>query len=318
MLYRYYNKDRENNGKDEVISMFDIIIIGAGNAGLSAAIYATSRGKKVLVLEKAAIGGLIRKVSNVTHFLGAETGESGESYCRKLERLVERLHIDVAYEAVTAVDLVGDVKTVTTAKGTYQARRIIIANGTTGRDLPVVGREKLAGKGYGLNAVLHGEAYRGKHVYVIGAGDGAIKEAIYLAGLAEKVTILCAGAHLDCIAEFAGKIAATENAEILYDTELVRVSGEDRVESLELRDMRTGTTRTVEDRGCGIFTYAGTVPNTGLYTQLKLENGYIPVDDDMQTEIEGVFAVGDIRVKDVRQISTAVSDGTIAGIKACR
>ena len=123
---------------------------------------------------------------------------------------------------------------------------------------------------------------------------------------------------MGCIAEFREKAEHTSNVEVRLHSRLHAVYGVEKVESLEILDERTGAIETVADPGCGIFVYAGTVPNTELYTQIQLENGFIPVDENMQTEIPGVYAVGDIRVKQVRQVSTAVADGTIAAIHAAR
>lgn len=143
-----------------------------------------------------------------------------------------------------------------------------------------------------------------------------MKEALYLAKYAAKVTIIHFEEQLGCIAEFKEKVNKTSNISLRLHARLHGVYGEDQVESLEVQDENTGELEKIVDPGCGIFVYAGTVPNTELYTQLKLEDGFIPVNEKMETAIAGVYAAGDIRVKQVRQISTAVSDGTIAAINA--
>ena len=158
--------------------------------------------------------------------------------------------------------------------------------------------------------------YKGKNVYVIGGADGAVKEALYLAKIADKVTIVCIEEELACIQEFKDKAAACDNIEIMPHASLTAVYGREEAEELEFTDHETGEKRIVKDSGCGVFVYAGIVPNTQIYTELKLDGGYIPVDASMQTEIPGVFAAGDICVKKVRQVATAVSDGAVAGIQA--
>ena len=151
---------------------------------------------------------------------------------------------------------------------------------------------------------------------IIGGADGAVKEAIYLAGIAGKVTIVCVEDELVCIQEFKDKVAAYHNIEIMPHSSLTAVYGNERAEELEFTDNKTGKKQIIKDAECGVFVYAGIVPNTQIYTELKLDNGYIPVDELMQTEIPGVFAAGDICVKKVRQVATAVADGAIAGIQA--
>lgn len=294
--------------------MYDIVIIGAGPAGVSAGIYAKSRGKKVLIIEKEKIGGLIGKVSTVTHYAGIVTGETGVSFSERLKEQAENAGIEIVYEDVNNVDFKGDVKLVFTNNNTYETKKIIIANGTRARKLGIEGELELAGKGIGLNAAKDGKDYIGKNVYVVGGADGAVKEALYLSQFAKSVTIIHFEDSLGCIAEFREKIKKTSNINVRLGSRLHAVYGKERVESLDISDEKTGSIETISDPGCGVFVYAGTVPNTELYTDLKLENGFIPVDEKMETEIKGVYAVGDIRVKPVRQVATAVADGTIAAI----
>lgn len=296
--------------------MYDIVIIGAGPAGVSAGIYAKSRGKKVLIIEKEKIGGLIGKVSTVTHYAGIVTGETGVSFSERLKEQAENAGIEIVYEDVNNVDFKGDVKLVFTNNNTYETKKIIIANGTRARKLGIEGELELAGKGIGLNAAKDGKDYIGKNVYVVGGADGAVKEALYLSQFAKSVTIIHFEDSLGCIAEFREKIKKTSNINVRLGSRLHAVYGKERVESLDISDEKTGSIETISDSGCGVFVYAGTVPNTELYTDLKLENGFIPVDEKMETEIKGVYAVGDIRVKPVRQVATAVADGTIAAINA--
>lgn len=296
--------------------MYDIVIIGAGPAGISAGIYAKSRGKKVLIIEKEKIGGLIGKVSTVTHYAGIVDGETGMSFAERLKEQAENSGIEIIYEDINNVDLKGDVKLVFTNKNLYKSKKIIIANGTRARKLGIDGELELSGKGIGLNAAKDGKNYIGKNVYVVGGADGAIKEALYLSKFAKTVTIIHFEDSLGCIAEFKDKIKKSNNINIKLDSRLHAVYGTNRVESLDISDEKTGSIETISDPGCGIFVYAGTIPNTEIYTDLTLNNGFIPVDENMETEIKGVYAVGDIRVKPIRQVATAVSDGTIAAINA--
>lgn len=293
--------------------MYDMIIIGAGPAGISAAIYGKSRGKKVLVLEKKQVGGLIGTVSTVTHYTAIVQAESGDTFAGRMKEQALGAGVEIRYENVTGTKLAGGVKKVVTDKGSYESKTLILANGGSGRMLGIPG-ETL--KGVRLNAPKDGLDYKGKNVYVIGGADGAVKEALYLAEIAGKVTIVCVEEQLACIQEFKDKAAAYPNIGIMPHTGLTAVYGSEAAEELEFTDLKTGEKRIVKDAGCGVFVYAGIVPNTGMYTELKLDNGYIPTDESMQTEIPGVFAAGDIRVKKVRQVATAVADGAVAGILA--
>ena len=207
----------------------------------------------------------------------------------------------------------GDVKKMITNKENYESKTVILANGGSGRSLGIPG-ESL--KGVRLNAPKDGLNYKGKNVYVIGGADGAVKEALYLAGIAGTVTIVCVEDELVCIQEFRDIVATCDNIQIMPHSSLTAVYGNERAEELEFTDNTTGKKQIIKDAECGVFVYAGIVPNTQMYTELNLDGGYIPADDSMQTEIRGVFAAGDIRAKKVRQVATAVADGAIAGIQA--
>lgn len=298
------------------MTMYDIIIIGAGPAGISAGIYAVSRGKRTLILEKAQVGGIIGKVSTVTHYTAIEKQETGATFAARMKEQALQAGVEIVQAEAVHVALTGEVKSVTTDRGIYEAKRIILANGGTPRKLGIPGEKELAGKGMGMNAARDGAAYAGKNVYVVGGADGAVKEALYLAGYAKQVTVIHFEEQLGCIAEFRQKVAAAGNISVRLASRLHAVYGQDQVERLEIASEQDGSIETIEDPGCGIFVYAGILPNTELYTELALEGGYIPTNDKMETAIPGVYAAGDIRVKQVRQVATAVSDGAIAAINA--
>ena len=299
--------------QQEGIQMYDIIIIGAGPAGISAAIYGKSRGKRILMLEKGQVGGLIGTVSTVTHYTAIMKEESGRTFAKRMKEQILSAGVEIRYETVTETKLIGKIKKVNTDKECYECKTVILANGGSARMLGIPG-ESL--KGIRLNAPKDGLDYKGKNIYIIGGADGAVKEAIYLAGIAGRVTIVCVEDELVCIQEFKDKAAEHHNIEIMPHSSLTAVYGNERAEELEFTDNKTGNIQMVKDAGCGVFVYAGIVPNTQIYTELRLDNGYIPVDQCMQTEIPGVFAAGDICVKKVRQVATAVADGAIAGIQA--
>ena len=195
----------------EDIEMYDMIIIGAGPAGISAAIYGKSRGKKVLVLEKNEVGGLIGTVSTVTHYTAIVQEESGITFAKRMKEQALSAGVEIRYENVIETKLSGKIKKVITDKETYESKTLVLANGGSGRMLGIPG-ENL--KGVRLNAPKDGLNYKDKNVYVIGGADGAVKEALYLAKIAGKVTIVCVEDELACIQEFKDK-AVYDNIEIV-------------------------------------------------------------------------------------------------------
>lgn len=296
--------------------MYDIIIIGAGPAGISAGIYAVSRGKKTLIIEKKEVGGVIGNVSTVTHYSAIVENETGATFAERLKRQALNAGVEIVYETVTNVKLTADTKLIYTDRTCYEAQKVIIANGSTPRKLGIPGEEELTGKGIGMNAARNGADYAGKDVYVVGGADGAIKEALYLAQYARELTIIHFEDTLGCIPEFLTKVRQTPNIKVRLSSRLCAVSGDGQVDYLEIINEKDGSTEAIEAPGCGIFVYAGATPNTELYPELPLIDGYIPVNEKMETEIPGVYAAGDIRVKQVRQAATAVADGAIAAINA--
>ena len=298
--------------------MYDFIIIGGGPAGISAAVYAVSRGLRVLVLEQEKIGGVIGKVSIVSHYTAIVEGETGETFAARMKKQALDAGVRISYETVVEVQLTGKTKIVKTNSDVYESHAVLLANGTTPRTLGIPGEDTLTGKGYALNAAKSAQAYAGKHVYVVGGADGAIKEALYLSRFAKKVFIIHFEDKLGAIPEFTNKLAQLGNVELLLHSRLTEIGGKGQVEWLQLTDEKTGVTTKIEDEGCGIFVYAGATPNTQLYPELYLENGYIPVNEKMETMYQGVYAAGDICVKQVRQAATAVADGAVAAINAAQ
>lgn len=296
--------------------MYDIIIIGGGPAGISAGIYGASRGKKTIILEKACVGGIIGKVSTVTHYPAIVADETGITFAKRMKEQALLAGISIVYETVIHVDLKGRIKKITTDHATYESEKIIIAGGSSPRKLLIPGETELAGKGYGLNAAADAAAYQGKNMYVVGGADGAVKEALYLSKYAKTLTIIHFEEQLGCIAEFKDKVEKAKNIKVRLSSRLHGVYGKDCVETLEIESETDQGIETIADPGCGIFVYAGTEPNTQIYPELSLSDGFIPVNDKMETSIPGVYAAGDIRVKQVRQVATAVSDGAIAAINA--
>ena len=296
--------------------MYDIIIIGGGPAGVSAGIYAASRGKKTLLIEKKRIGGIIGNVSTVTHYTAIMRPETGESFATRMWNQIKNCGVEIINEEVVSTSLKGDVKSVTTDKNTYSAKKVIIAAGSTPRKLDIEGEKPLDGKYIYLNAAKDGERFKGKNIYVVGGADGAIKEALYLSQFAKTLTIIHFEEKLGCIPEFGEKVKSSSNIKVMLNSRLTKVSGTDCLETLEITSEIDGSKQDISDKGAGIFVYAGTVPNTSAFGELELKDGFIPVNAKCETAIEGVYAAGDICFKQVRQVATAVADGAVAAINA--
>ena len=300
---------------NETKNFYDVIIIGGGPAGVSAAVYVTSRGYKPVILEKDEIGGIAGKVSSVTHYLSVDNCETGDSFKNKLESQLGVYNIEVLKEEVVEIDFDNLLKKVSTKSGNvYLGKTIVLANGTTPRKLGILGEDELKGKGVCSNPWKEGRDYIGKNIFVVGGADGAIKEAIYLAQFAKELSIIHFEDSLGTIAEFKNKLEKLENVKLYLHSRLMKINGKDKIESLEISDEKTKELKEIKCEGAGVFVYAGAIPNTEKYNKLELENGFIKVNSQMETNIDGVFAAGDICCKDIRQIATAVSDGTIAGI----
>lgn len=295
---------------------FDIIIIGGGPAGASAAIYAASRGVNVAIFEKNEIGGLVGKVSSVTHYLGVENEETGISFSKKLNDQLKKYEVKIINEEIITVSLEGNIKTISTPKETFTAKALILANGTIPRQLGIIGEVELVGKGVCKNAAKEGPLYKNKEIFVVGGADGAIKEAIYLSQFAKKLTIIHFEDQLNTIAEFKNKLNNLKNVELLLHSRLTAIDGTDSIQAIEITDEKTHEKKSISVDGAAIFIYAGAIPNTKMYTGLNLTDGYIDVNNRMETNIPGIYAAGDICTKQVRQVATAVSDGTIAAINA--
>lgn len=300
---------------NETKKFYDAIIIGGGPAGVSAAVYIASRGYKPLILEKEEIGGTIGKVSSVTHYLSVDSSETGDSFKKKLENQLKVYNIEFLKEEVIKIEPESLLKKVLTKSGNlYLSKTIVLANGTTPRKLNILGEEKLKGKGVCSNPWKEGKNYLGKDIFVVGGADGAIKEAIYLAQFAKELSIIHFEDKLGAIAEFKNKLEKLENVKLYLHSRLTKINGEDKIESLEITDEKTKEVKKIKCDRAGVFVYAGATPNTENFNGLELENGFIKVDSQMKTNIGGVFAAGDVCCKDVRQVATAVSDGTVAGI----
>ena len=289
--------------------MYDIIIIGSGPAGLSAAIYAQRACLDTIVIEKNGIsGGQVLNTWEVDNYPGFP-GVTGFELSRQFREHANKLGARVVQDEVVQVELSGNVKKVVCEEETYEARCVILASGAHHRTLEVPGEEELRGAGVSYCATCDGAFFRGRTVAVVGGGDAALEDAIFLARMCEKVYIVHRRDKLRGAKRLQERLQALENIEFVWNSETVAIEGKAQVEALRLRQTTTGEEKRLDVDG--VFIAVGIAPESELYAgQLELdEQGYIRADESGQTSVPGVFAAGDVRTKALRQILTAASDG---------
>lgn len=289
--------------------MYDIIIIGSGPAGLSAAIYAQRACLDTIVIEKNGIsGGQVLNTWEVDNYPGFP-GVTGFELSRQFREHANKRGARVVQDEVVQVELSGNVKKVVCEEETYEARCVILASGAHHRTLEVPGEEELRGAGVSYCATCDGAFFRGRTVAVVGGGDAALEDAIFLARMCEKVYIVHRRDKLRGAKRLQERLQALENIEFVWNSETVAIEGNAQVEALRLRQTKTGEERRLDVDG--VFIAVGIAPESELYAgQLELdEQGYIRADESGQTSVPGVFAAGDVRTKALRQILTAASDG---------
>ena len=296
--------------------MYDIIIIGAGPAGLTAAIYARRAGKSVLVLEKDTFGGQMTFSPKLENYPGFET-ISGNELAQKM--LEQALALGAEIDMDTVVNVTdGEIKTVHGEMGDYEAKSVIIAAGARHRRLQLPREEDFIGNGISFCAVCDGAFYQGQHIALIGGGNTALQEAVLLSELCSKVTIVQNLAFLTGEQKLVDTLAARDNIEYLYSTVVSGYEGDDTLRAVLLHNTATNEDTRLEIDG--LFLAIGTEPENEPYKALTELNdfGYIVSDEGCRTATEGVFVAGDCRTKTYRQIATAIADGATAALNACR
>ncbi|MDD6273569.1 MAG: FAD-dependent oxidoreductase [Clostridiaceae bacterium] len=297
--------------------MYDIVIVGAGPAGLTAALYARRMGKTVLVLEKSTFGGQITFSPKVENYPGTMQ-MSGNEFADRLVEQVLAQGADIEMETVTAVEDRGTVKLVTTEEGSHECRSVIIAAGVRHRQLGLPRENEFVGAGISYCAVCDGAFYKGQHVAVIGGGNSALQEAILLAETCSKVTIVQNLPFLTGEQSLQVVLATRKNIEVILGTVVTGLTGESELTGLELRKEESGETSTFSVDG--MFVAIGLEPVNEAFRDVAAldERGYFDTDEACVTKTPGVFVAGDCRRKGVRQITTAIADGATAALAACR
>ncbi len=304
--------------------MYDVVVIGAGPAGLAAGLYAARAKMNVLILEKDKVGGQIVTTDEVANYPGSVPNATGPSLIGRMVEQCEEFGAEKLKDGVESVDFSDKVKKIKTVSGKLiEAKSVIVATGASPRKIGCPGEAEFTGKGVSYCATCDADFFTDLEVFCIGGGDTAVEEAMFLTKFARKVTIVHRRDELRAAKSIVEKAMANDKIEFMWDTVVDEIKGEGIVESVVFKNKKTGETSehfAHEDDGTfGIFVFVGYLPQTELFTDiLSLENGYIVTDDNMKTNIEGVFAAGDVRKKSLRQVVTATADGAIAAVQAER
>lgn len=294
--------------------MYDILIIGAGPAGIAAAIYAIRNNLKVAVFEGDAPGGKMVYTATVENYPGYSSIEGPDL---ALEMFNQIMNLGVEYLGANAVRLEkfeDHFNVYDEYDKKYQAKKIIIASGTKDKKLGIPGEEKFTHKGISWCAICDGSLYRGKEVAVVGGGNSALEETIYLSGVASHVYLIHRRDEFRAEPVIVDKVKGLKNVSFIFDTEVKEFIGDDSLGKIRLVNNKTNKENFLEVSAC--FEYVGQLPNTDFVRDFGItnENNYILVDDNMETEVKGLYSVGDVNDKKVRQIVTAVNDGAIASL----
>ena len=292
--------------------IYDMIIIGGGPAGYTAALYASRAGLDTLVLEKYSAGGQMAITDIIDNYPGFEEGIDGFTLGMKMQSCAERFGAETKLGEVISAELVGEIKTINTFEGSYKTRTVVIATGADPRELGIAGERELIGRGVHYCAHCDGRFYKGKTVMVVGGGNTAAADALYLSRLAKKVILVHRRDTLRATKIYHEPLMNAENVEFRWNSTLSEFIVDGKVIGAKLASSQTGDISEVE---CdGIFISIGRRPKSETFAhQLTLDaSGYIVADESTKTNIDGVFAVGDVRTKALRQVVTAVSDGAVA------
>lgn len=291
-------------------SIRDVIIIGEGPAGLSAAIYAKRAELNTLVIERYGAGGQILNTYEVDNYPGLP-GISGFELGTKMSEHADKFSVDRINAEVLSMSLTGDIKVIVTDSGEYRAKSVIIATGNSPRKLEVPGEEELVGCGVSYCATCDGAFFKNRVTAVVGGGDVAVEDAIFLARGCQKVYVIHRRDELRAAKILQSALFELDNVEMVWDSVVTSIEGEDNVTGLQIKNVKSGEDKLIEVSG--VFIATGNTPNLPDTDELQKDGtGYIVADETCVTNIPGVFAAGDIRTKRLRQVSTAVADGANA------
>lgn len=297
--------------------MYDIIIVGAGPAGMTSAIYSSIARKKVLILEKSVYGGQIVSADKIKNYPGFEE-ISGFDFATKLYNQLTNFDVDIKFEEVIEIKNNDSYKEVKTNNDIYKSKTIIIATGAQNRKLGLKNEDKLIGKGISYCSTCDGIFFKDKTVAVVGGGNSAIDDALYLSEIVKKVYVIYRQKEFKSDSINLDKLRQKDNVEFILNSNVIDIYGDNKLESILLKNNDTASEyKLVVD---GLFIAIGHIPVSGMCNNLidTDKRGYVIANEDCTTNIDGIFVAGDVRIKQVRQLTTACSDGTVAAINACK
>ncbi len=299
---------KENEKKRE----YDALVIGAGPAGLTAAIYIARGRFSVLVFEKVIPGGLAATTHLIENYPGFPEGVEGEELGRLMEKQARNLGVKFAMEEVVDVELEGEKKRVKTREGEYEGKAVVIATGSSHKKLGVPGEDKFTGKGVSYCATCDAPFYKDKKIAVVGCGNSGMQEGLYLLRFVRSIDFIEYFPYIPADRILQERVKKHENVKFHLNHQVLEIVGDERVEGVRVKKRDTGEEKVIEVDG--VFIFAGLSPNTAfLNGKMELEDGYVVTDEFMRTSIPGVFACGDVRKKVLRQVATAVGDGAVCG-----
>lgn len=295
---------------------YDLVIIGGGPAGLTAGIYAGRALLKTVLLEKEFLGGQAFATTKIENYPGFPEGISGPDMSEKLREQAQKFGVEIATGAGVTGIRDGNPKEVTTGEATYRARAVVVASGLRPRSLNIPGEKEFVGRGVSYCATCDGALFAGKRVMVVGGGDSAIDEGLFLTRFADKVTIVHRRDQLRAARSLQDKAFANPKIDFRWDSELRGIYGSTMVERVVILDKKTLQENDVPVEG--VFMYVGNMPNTEFAGGIlrRDENGYILTDDSLQTSVPGIFAAGDVRHNLLKQVVVAMGEGALASVSA--
>lgn len=294
----------------------DVVIIGGGVAGLSAGMYAARYGMDSAVID-AGGGGQALEIYNLENYPGVFPEVRGSDFLESLKKQAEAFGAKIIYSEVQSIDKKGNLFFIKTSKAEFEAKTVIYATGAAHSKLGIPGEEKFAGAGVSYCAVCDGPFFKNKNVAVIGGGDSACAEALYLAGIASHVDLIHRRNELRATKSIAERIFADEKITVHFNSVATEIAGDERVSAVNVENIETKKTEKIEVDG--VFIFVGMEPRTSLLETLKKdENGYIVTNDSMETSVPGLYVAGDVRSKPLRQIVTAAGDGAVAAVSAAK
>lgn len=301
--------------------VYDLIIIGGGPAGLAAGLYGARARMKTLIIEKQKMGGQIVITDEVANYPGSVHEATGPSLIARMLEQCDEFGAEKVFDDITGFDFSGTTKILKGKHNTYEGKAVIVATGANPRKIGCPGEKELTGKGVSYCATCDADFFQDLEVYVIGGGDTAVEEAMYLTKFARKVTIVHRREELRAAKSIQGKAFSNDKIGFLWNTVVEELKGDGILEKIVFKNVKTGEISEVEadeeDGTFGCFVFTGYLPQAEMFAgTLDMEGGYLKTNDNMETNVPGVYAAGDARVKSLRQVVTATADGAIAAVQA--